>query len=80
MGLFAVFVLTVALVLSALIARLSFSMGWHWGLTLVVALIPLVAVYFLGVFGLVPSAALVSALYRSSGRALTRHQAGDERL
>ncbi len=60
------FILLLALALSVLTFRLAVSMCWHWSVGLLLAAIPLVAVYFLGIFGLVPSAAFVSALYKFS--------------
>ena len=60
--------LLIALVLGAGVFRLSTSMGWHWGLAVVLALIPPVATFFLGVLGLLGSALFVGGLYKATAR------------
>ena len=60
--------LLIALILGAGAFRLSTSMGWHWGLAVVLALIPVVATFFLGVLGLLGSALFVGGLYKATAR------------
>jgi hypothetical protein len=58
--------LLVAVVLSTMAFRVSMGMGWHWGAALFLALIPLVATYFVGLIGLLASAVFVGGLYKAS--------------
>jgi hypothetical protein len=59
--------LTAGLGLGILTFRLSLSMGWHWGLAIVLGLIPVVATFFFGLIGLLGAALFVGALYKATG-------------
>ena len=59
--------LFVALFLGVLVFRLSMGMSWPWGLALLLALIPPVATFFLGIIGLLGSALYVGAMYKAAG-------------
>jgi hypothetical protein len=59
-------ILFVALALSVLAFRVTAGMGWHWSAAVFFALVPSAATYFLGMIGLLASAAFVGALYKAS--------------
>jgi hypothetical protein len=58
--------LLVAGVLSVMAFRVSVGMGWHWGAALILGAIPMAAVLFLGIFGLLASAVFVGGLYKAN--------------
>ena len=58
--------LCVPLVLGVLAFRVTVGMGWHWTAAVFFALVPLAATYFVGLIGLLGSAAFVGALYKAS--------------
>ncbi|HSQ55755.1 MAG TPA: hypothetical protein VLM40_08410 [Gemmata sp.] len=58
--------LSVALLLGFFAYHLSYHMEWHWGVGGFLALVPLAATFFLGIFGLLGSAVFVGSLYRAS--------------
>ncbi len=66
MGFLGILYLLVAVVLAIAVFRLSMGMGWHWGVAVGLALLPLVATFFLGLIGVLISAAFVAALYKAS--------------
>jgi hypothetical protein len=62
----AILFLLVAIVLSLMAFRVSMGMGWHLVTAVFLALIPLVATYFVGLIGLLASAVFVGGLYKAS--------------
>lgn len=58
--------LLIAFVLGGVKFRLSISVNWHWGLAIFLALIPVVATFFLGMMGLLGSALFVGGLYKAT--------------
>jgi len=58
--------LFVVVVLGVLAFRVTAGMGWHWSAAVFFALVPPAATYFLGIIGLLASAAFVGALYKAS--------------
>jgi hypothetical protein len=58
--------LLVAVVLSVMAFRVSMGMGWHLGTAILLALIPLVSTYFVGLIGLLASAVFVGGLFKAS--------------
>jgi hypothetical protein len=58
--------LLIPLALGVMVFRLSSSMGWHWFVGLLLALIPLGATLLMGIIGLLGSALFVGALYKAS--------------
>jgi hypothetical protein len=62
----AILFLLVAIVLSLMAFRVSMGMGWHLVTAVFLALIPLVATYFVGLIGLLASAVYVGGLYKAS--------------
>ncbi len=63
----AIVILLVAVGLGVLVFRLAWSQGWHWGLGLLLALLPVAVTFFFGILGLLGSALFVGALYKASG-------------
>ena len=55
-----------AIVLGVLAFRLARELGWHWGVCLILAVIPLVATFFLGPCGLAMSGFYVGVMYKRS--------------
>lgn len=62
----AILFLLVAAFLSLMAFRVSVGMGWHLVTAVFLALIPLIATYFVGLIGLLASAVFVGGLYKSS--------------
>ena len=56
--------LSIALVLSVMVFWLSWNLCWHWGVGIVLAAIPLLFTFFLGVWGLLISGLFTAALYK----------------
>ncbi len=54
----------IGIVLGILVFKLSRDFDWHWSIGLIIALIPIAATWFGGLFGLIPSALFVAALYK----------------
>jgi hypothetical protein len=55
----------IPIALAILVFRLAWSMEWSWGLCIFFAVIPMVATYFLRVYGLLASAMYVGAMYKA---------------
>ncbi|MBX9583827.1 MAG: hypothetical protein K2X87_26295 [Gemmataceae bacterium] len=66
MDLAVLILLSVALVLGVMAFRLAIDIGWGAPTAVVLALIPPVASYFLGAYGLLGSAAMVGGMYKAS--------------
>ncbi len=56
----------VAAVMAAGVLRLCRGMEWPWGLAVLLALVPLAATFFFGIFGLIGAAAFVGSLYKAA--------------
>ena len=62
------FFLLVAAVFSFLVYSLAAGMKWHKG-AMLLAVFPLLATYFLGIWGLIISALFVAAMFKASSAA-----------
>jgi hypothetical protein len=58
--------LAIAAILSILAFKVLLDFGLHWGLCLVLATLPVVATFVLGLIGLLISGLAVGALYKAS--------------
>lgn len=56
----------IALVLGVMLYRLAVGNDWHWGVALVLALMPLGFTLVLGIYGLLASAVFVGGCYKAS--------------
>ena len=56
----------VGIVFGILVFRLAMGMDWHIGIAIFMALVPVGATLFLGVFGVVASALFLGSMYKAS--------------
>jgi hypothetical protein len=61
--------LFIAVSLGVLAYFLLASLDLHWGACLAVALLPLAATFFIGVYGLLGSAVAIGGMYKAAGAA-----------
>ena len=55
-----------AAILGFLTFQLAVGMNWHIAVALILALVPIAATFFMGVFGFVGGAMFVGMMYRAS--------------
>jgi len=55
--------LAIGLALSIVVFWQSWTLGWHWGVGIVVSTIPLAFTFFLGMWGVVIAAVFTAALF-----------------
>jgi hypothetical protein len=58
--------LALGCVFGAIVYYLGTGADWHWGAALAAALVPVAFTYFMGVLGLLISAAFVAAIYKAT--------------
>lgn len=58
--------MVIGLVFSVVVYNLAVGMDWHWGFAVFLALVPIGAAVFMGIFGVIGSALFVGAMFKAS--------------